>query len=348
MKSTWRDYGLVSAVLALALFGCDSSSDPKNKPAADMADQEHDSNADPGNGDATLTEIASPEIAVAANDKDVRAPMDATPSPDGKRVYYTALQRGEPGEDTPGVFSADASGGDIETLALGGLLQAPVGISVSLDGERLFVADTAAGDGDESGAILSLPAKGGDPEVVSGTLGYVPSGVAIADLKGEERLYFTGRETSTGRAGLFRVGLSGGTVQAVAPDAEFGDPAGIAVAADGTAYVVDALSDEGSARLVRVRGNAAEVVVDHIGVGFPAGVAITRDASTVLVSGIDPNTQRDIVYVVNAADGKLSMLSKPFREFSEAAGLHRAHEKNVFAWADSEANGSGTVYVLKL
>jgi sugar lactone lactonase YvrE len=344
MKSTWRDYGRVCALLAL--FGCDSSGSPRNESAGDMADRQLDGN--PGDGALAPPEIATPEIGIAANDENVRAPMDATPSPDGERVYYTALQRGESGENIPGVFSASASGGGIETLALGGLLEAPVGISISLDGERIFVADSAAGDGDQSGAILTLPEDGGDAEIVAGTAEYVPSGLVIAQVLGEERLYFTGRESSTGRAGLFRVAPGGGAVQRLAHDARFGDPAGVAVAADGTAYVVDALSEEGGARLVRVRGDDAEVVLDHIGVGFPAGVAVTQDASTVLVSAIDPKRLRDVVYVLDTASGKASILSKPFRDFTEAAGLHRAHEKDVFAWADSEANGSGTVYMVKL
>jgi DNA-binding beta-propeller fold protein YncE len=344
MKSTWRDYGRVCALLAL--FGCDASGGPRNEPAEDVADPRLDAN--PGDGTAALPEIATPEIGIAANDDIVRAPMDATPSPDGERVYYTALQRGEGGENIPGVFSANASGGAIETLALGGRLVAPVGISISLDGERIFVADSATEQGDQSGAILVLPSQGGDAEVLAGTAGYVPGGLVVALVQAEEQLYFTGRNSSTGRAGLFRVGPGGGAVQTLAPDAEFGDPAGVAVAADGTAYVVDALSDEGSARLVRVRDDETELVLDHIGVGFPAGVAITADASMVLVSAIDPKRRRDVVYVVNAANGKASILSKPFADFTEAAGLHRAHEKNVFAWADSEANGSGTVYVVKL
>jgi hypothetical protein len=33
-------------------------------------------------------------------------------------------------------------------------------------------------------------------------------------------------------------------------------------------------------------------------------------------------------------------------KFSESAGLHRSHGVGVYAWADSHANGTGTVYVL--
>jgi hypothetical protein len=33
--------------------------------------------------------------------------------------------------------------------------------------------------------------------------------------------------------------------------------------------------------------------------------------------------------------------------FRESAGLHRARNAGVFAWADGRANKTGTVYVLK-
>jgi sugar lactone lactonase YvrE len=246
------------------------------------------------------------------------------------------------------VFGTSADGGEITTLTVGGLLEAPVSIAISLDGRTLLVADSAANGTGQGGAILALPATGGDASVVAGTEGYVPSGLAVAKIGNEERLYFTGREPSSGRAGLFFGALNGGNVEALAEDAVFGDPTAVAVDADGTAYVVDALNETGSASLVRVRKDKAETVAEGIGVGFPAGGALTQDGSTVLVSGVHPTTGRDVVYLVDASNGKVSVLSKPFAEFIEAAGLHRAHDGNVFAWADGEANGSGTVYVLKL
>jgi hypothetical protein len=83
-------------------------------------------------------------------------------------------------------------------------------------------------------------------------------------------------------------------------------------------------------------------------VGFPAGVAITREGGTVLISGLDPRTRTDVVYLLDTASGGLAMVSEPISGFTESAGLHRAHESNVFAWADSEANDSGTVYTLEL
>ena len=40
-------------------------------------------------------------------------------------------------------------------------------------------------------------------------------------------------------------------------------------------------------------------------------------------------------------------LGVTMEQFAESAGLHRAHDAEVYAWADSEANGTGTVYVLR-
>src|SRR5687768_9543358 len=133
-----RTYGLVLALLAL--LGCNGGSDARasrtterDPPAREPAQDAHGA-----------SEIDAPPMNVAANDARVRAPMDATPSPDGARVYYTALQRDAAGDDVPGVFAVAAKGdGEIETLAVGGMLAAPVGISTGLDGARLFIADAA-------------------------------------------------------------------------------------------------------------------------------------------------------------------------------------------------------------
>jgi DNA-binding beta-propeller fold protein YncE len=251
----------------------------------------------------------------------------------------------------PGVFAVAAKGGgEIETLAVGGMLAAPVGISTGLDGARLFIADAAVAiDGASgAGAIVSLDASGGEVAVVSGTAGYAPRGLAIARVQRREQLYFTGRDPQSGRAGVFRVASGGGAVELISGDAELGDPAGIAVAENGDVYVVDALSAQGLAGVVRIRDGEGELILDRIGAGFPAGIALTRDGGTVLVSALDPQTRRDRVYVINAESLELAFISEPFAGFAEPAGLHRAHDADVFAWADSEANDSGTVYVLAL
>jgi len=292
-------------------------------------------------------EVKAPDIQAAANDGAIRAPLDATPSPEGKRVYYTAFKRGDDGEDVPGVFGVAADGGGtIDTLAAGGPLATPVGIAVSLDGTRLFVADVAAGSA-ARGAVLTLPSAGGDAVPVSGTEGYAPKGLAIAKRDGQEYLYFTGHDPESEAAGLFRVAADGGVVTTLASGAPLNDPSGVAISAKGDAYVVEAAVDSHAARVLRWKDGKLQGFLEDIAIGFPAGITLTRDDATLLVSGLDPNTKHDVVYSVNVANGELSRLTKTIGAFSEPAGLHRAHEADVFAWADSEANASGTVYVLK-
>ena len=141
---------------------------------------------------------------------------------------------------------------------------------------------------------------------------------------------------------------AGGAVQRVNAADALEAPAAVAVDMRGTAYVVDAAPASHTASLYRLDDGRATLLAAHIGIGFPAGVALTRDGSKALVSGVDPRTGRDVVYVVAATSGEVSTISKPFERFTEAAGLHRAHDADVFAWADSEADGSGTVYVLQM
>lgn len=317
-------------VLAAACGSSDNDSGPTTKP--EKPTEERDQEA---------VDAPSPTISVAANDAMSPAPFDATPSPDGKQVYYAALGTDENGEPAPGVYSVAASGGPISRLATGAPLMAPVNISVSLDGKTLFVADTGAG------GLFSLPASGGSPSAIPGTEGYMPRGLTVAmDKNGRENLYFTGRTPDTQEAGLFRTGAEGGAVETVAAGEPFADPAGVAVDANGVAYVVETSSESATARVVRVSNGAPSTFVDGIGIGFPAGITLTRDDSTVLVSGLDPATKRDVVYFVDAKSKQISRLTKTVGEFNEPAGLHRAHNTDVFAWADSGAKRYGTVYTL--
>lgn len=340
--------GCALALTLIALCACDSD----DSPAPDSHDEMEDGG--PASADSgvkgELPEAKAPPLRIAANSPDVRAPMDATPSPDAARVYYTALSRRD-GEDTPGVFSVAGDGSnDVATLAVGDELSAPVGITVSLDGEQLYVADTAAGESDTGkvGALLAVSPQDGTMSILEGTEGYAPKGLVIAAIKNQEQLFFTGTDPDSGQGGVFRMAPGGGAVERIAPDVAINDPGGVAVAENGDIYVVDVLGDDGSATLIRFRDGEATAVVRGIGVGFPAGVAITREGATVLISGIDPRTRTDVVYLLDTASGGLSMVSEPISGFTESAGLHRAHESNVFAWADGEANESGTVYVLEL
>jgi sugar lactone lactonase YvrE len=322
---------------ALWLMGC--SQNDKTPTRAAQADLDKPS--------AELPEAEAPAIHAAANDASIHTPTDATPSPDGTRVYYTAFSQNAAGEQSAGVFSVAADGGGpISMLALGAPLLSPVGITSSLDGKQLFIADSAAG-ADGGGALLSLSADGGPASILAGSEGYRPAGLTVAKQGEVESLYFSGRTPDTGVAGLYRTTLSGGAPESVANGAPFEDPSGVVLAANGDAYVVDNASDTHAARVLRVRGGQVSAFVENIGVGFPGGITLTHDDGTLLVSGLDPQTKHDVVYFAATATGKLSRLTKTVGQFAEPAGLHRAHDANVFAWADSEANASGTVYVLQ-
>lgn len=287
--------------------------------------------------------IEGPPLRMAASDDAVRAPLDATPSPDGERVYYLALR-----DNIAGVFSVREAGAEIETLLHGEPLIAPVGISVSVDGEQLFVADSGVTSEGGVGAVMVLSSAGSDARVLEGTAGYLPRGIVVAEVDGDEHVYFTGLDTRNGKHGLFRVGLSGGTVETVASGQPFVDPAGVTITKSGDAYVIDALSAGTTAGVIRVRDGEAQRVVADLGVGFPAGIASTRDGSTVLVSGLDPESRRDRVFVMSTQSLEVSVIAGTFDQLVGSAGLHRAHQRDVFAWADTEKDRRGAVYTLEL
>jgi hypothetical protein len=81
-------------------------------------------------------------------------------------------------------------------------------------------------------------------------------------------------------------------------------------------------------------------------VGFPAGIALAQDDSAVLLSALDPATRTDSVVRIDIATKEQKGMSDGINTYEEAAGLHRAANAEVYAWADSSADGSGTVYVL--
>ena len=288
-----------------------------------------------------------PQLAVAANDTSTLAPVDATPSPDGKRIYYLAVSNDGSDQPHAGVFAVDADAegnGELEELTMGDPLLTPLGIESSLDGGALFIADTTAG-ADATGAVFRLAAAGGTPVIVPGTEGYRPAGVVIGKHRGEEVLYFTGRDPDSGEGAVFRIASSGGAAQRLASFGADSEPGGVTVANNGDLYVADHAA--AGARVLRVRGGKVTLHVTDLALGFPAGIALTSDSRTLLISGLDVHTKHDVVYSVDLGSKELGRIKDGIAGFSESAGLHRAHDVDVFAWADSQALESGTVYTVK-
>jgi sugar lactone lactonase YvrE len=297
--------------------------------------------------DAAATQFSA---APAATTGDFRKPSDAVPSSDGTVFYFTASGGGD--SEDAGVFSVPAMGGAVTPLVTGAPLMSPFSIAISRDDATLYVADPASqGDNDETGQIFSLPASGGTPASVTGTLGLRPRSVHVqfgADGAADD-LYFSGVDPADGVPGLFKVAAAGGAITAIAKGEPFHDPGGVVVSKAGDAYVVDSSGDDqSSARVIQVKGGVATELVSGLGVGFPAGVAMPLDESAVLVSGIDPITGFAIVYAVDLKTQGVATFNKGIENNVNSAGLHRARDKNVFSWADSTAGEDSTGIVFRV
>jgi len=277
-------------------------------------------------------------------------PMDAVPSPDGKDIYFIAFST-QPDEDNigtvrlPAIFKAVPGAAPVK-LFEGDPLASPFGITISNDGQTLFIADSGADTSEDrsDGKVFSMSVTGGAPAPLAGTEGLVPAGV---DVMGDF-LYVSGRQN--GQPGLFKTGMAGGSVTPVAVGGPFSDPGGVAVAHDGTAYVVDTGSPftaQSLGSVVRVTADGkTDIIDDGLSVGHPAGIALVSDDSAVIVSALDPAEGTDRVYRIELVDRTRHTLSDTIGNFTESAGLHRARNTDVFAWADTHANQTGTVYVL--
>ncbi|MCL2447807.1 MAG: hypothetical protein FWD17_02540 [Polyangiaceae bacterium] len=303
-------------------------------------------NGDSGDAGAVRGSGQIGTITAAANDSSFTSPRDATPSSNGSKIYFIAT-----GSDgTPGAFLAGASGGAASRLDPGGVLTEPSSISISADGTQLFVSDPAADADDHDagtdlpGAIFSLPSGGGTPAVVAGTQGLDPRGLVVAG----DTLYFTVGPQSPSGAGVYSMGVSGGSPSAVFTGGGLMAPSGIAVADDGTVYVIDCVgSDSALATVYQIAGGQATALSTDLGVGYPAGIALVQDESALFVSGLDPETQTDLVYRVSlGSTPETTSFNTGISAFNEPAGLHRAAGADIYAWADSFANGTGTVYAL--
>ncbi len=278
-------------------------------------------------------------LSPAANDPSALSPFDATPDLTGQNIYFTAI-----GANGPGVFQVAASGGPITQVFAGAPFVSPMSIAMSSDGTTLFVSDigvqTATSDG---GAIFSLPVGGGTPTDIGAADGMVPRGLEVAG----DILYFTGTGSDK-NPGVFSMPVAGGPVTTLVEGAPLEQPSGVTIDKAGNLYVVDVGSTNSQHACIYLvpPSGAPSVFVDNIAVGYPAGIVLNQAESELLVSALDPSKGTDVVLSIDVASAAVTPISTGIGAFAEAAGLHRAHGADIFAWADSRANKTGTVYVI--
>jgi hypothetical protein len=158
---------------------------------------------------------------------------------------------------------------------------------------------------------------------------------------GAEVVYVAGVDPSDGQPAVLR--LSGGELVVVAKGAPLVEPVGIASAADGTLYVADRLaSGNGLGSVFRLRAGRVEPLVERVRTGTPlAGATLTLDESVLLVSALASERDSAQVLVIELASGKQGLITKVIEANTGSGGVHRAQQRNLFAWADSRVRGQG-------
>ncbi|HYV45915.1 MAG TPA: hypothetical protein VFA20_13695 [Myxococcaceae bacterium] len=296
--------------------------------------------------------------AKSSTNSDFSSPLDATLSPDGKMAYFIAVlpEITSDVSDTPmpahaGIFSTKVgSEGTNTLLASGDPLASPINLDITADGKTLIIADTAAGAGDaDRGMLFMLDAAGGTPKQVDATVGYRARGMAVVNQDWKDTAYFTGNDPADGLPGVFALDIKTGAVTAKSKSDLFVDPSGIVVADNGDIYVVDTQTGDLLANVIQIpKGKDPVELLSGLKVGYPAGISISKDQQILTVSALDPVTRKDLVL---RYDLKLGAYGDPLagdiiKDFEESAGLHRAKDVESYVWADSRANGGGTVYVI--
>ncbi len=283
-------------------------------------------------------------------------PWDATPDPDGNIIYFTAT-----GSAGSGVYRVAAEGGESIEVAVGEPFATPLGLAMSTDGEIVYVADAEAGGEGGSGRIFVVPVAGGEVTIVAGTEGTAPRGVEVASEDGSDVVYFSGVDPTDGQAAVMKIGAAGGSLNVVAKGAPLVEPGGLAIRQDGVVYVADrsaAGNDLGS--VFRIEGTNIETIAENFRAGTPVvGATLTLDEGALLVSALAPNRDSAQVLLILLPSLERGIVNKVIAANSGSGGVHRAHNVNVFAWADSKRGRStgrsesqgglepGGVYVLQ-
>jgi hypothetical protein len=281
------------------------------------------------------------EVSEAAASLD--SAFDATPDPFGDTIYFIASV-----SNGAGVFKVSGAGGTVTEVFVGKPFVEPRGISMSTDGASILVADLGA-DPDGGGAILVLDPDGGvAPVALKGSEGLHPRAIDVIEGTSEDQVYFAGKKADDTPA-IFRLGEKGGTAEIVSEGGSLAQPDGLAVTFDGVVYVADHGKDDPTeGRVLEIVGDQVTPIADGILLGEPAGIALLLDESAILVSSVNPDEKSSQVVIIDAKKHATAIFDDVIKENSGSGGLHRAHTKNVFAWAGYLGGTSGGVYKVKV
>jgi sugar lactone lactonase YvrE len=330
---------IVPIAIAALAWGCSDDDNGSGATPPDAGGGDSTTGTDGGTpgpvDDGKLTQVSP----AATGGTTFTRPADSTPDPSGGNVYFTAIAD----DGASGVFKVPAAGGGVTKVFTGSPLVNPLGISISTDGNQLFIADPAAETEADRGGIYVVAVAGGTPAALGGTDGYSPKSVTVVGTT----LYFSGIDKANGQPGVFKMPAAGGNIEVVVEGGSIMDPSGVAATASGDVYFADSSSASGMGVLYKVAGGAATAMGPKFGAGFPSGIALSGDGKFVLVSAINQTSYTDEVLRIDVGSGAFtSNNAGPIGMNIEAGGVHRAHAANVYSWADSLAGG-GTVYVLK-
>jgi hypothetical protein len=196
-----------------------------------------------------------------------------------------------------------------------------------------------------TGAIFSIALTGGAPKAITETIGTAPRGLEIVQENGVDMIYFTGVNPSNSAPAVMKIPATGGALSVIAKGAPFVNPVDVAIDKQGSVYVTDdAASGADLGSVFRITGGQVESLADHVRLGKPAGITLTLDESHLLISALDTNAGSAQVLVIDLQTQQQGIVNKVIGVNHASGGLHRAHNRDVMAWADLTAGAGGTVY----
>lgn len=361
LRLFWYRAGPLTVMAALAVIGAGSEGcSGGGGTSASSAGGSESTGSSSGGPDASTSCTSGTfqgTLTPAANGGFTSA-FDATPDSEGETIYFTGVDP----NGNAGVFKKTIcpTAGAVAAVYTGGVFEAPFSIAISSDDTTLFVADLSAAASatditQDNGVLFSLPAAGGTaPTILVGSVS--PRSVAVVQQGKSDVVYFTGIDKTNLLPGVFSVPAAGGAVTTVGEGPPFDDPGGIVVTANGDVYVLDTSgSPSRFATIIKVASGSTSPVpfVTNLQVGYPAGFAGLMDDSQFLISGMTfPGAESDALIRLDVSTMTPTYDTTGIATYSEAAGLHRARNADVFAWADTKATpagmtGTGTVFVVK-